>query len=134
MDTAVSLLARALALAEPEGYYQLFVDEGAALAALLQALLLAESGQAAYIRRLLAALGVDSAEKSANALLIDPLSERELEILALIVAGRKNKEIAEELIISVNTVLYHTKNIYGKLGVNKRALAIAKVRELGLLG
>ena len=65
--------------------------------------------------------------------LVEPLSERELEILALIVAGLKNKEIAEELVISLNTVLYHTKNIYGKLGVNKRALAIAKARELDLI-
>ncbi|MCB0153569.1 MAG: AAA family ATPase [Anaerolineae bacterium] len=65
--------------------------------------------------------------------LIDPLSERELEILALVAAGLKNKEIADQLVISLNTVLYHTKNIYGKLGVNKRALAIAKARELDLL-
>ena len=64
---------------------------------------------------------------------IDPLSVRELEILALIIAGLKNKEIAERLFISLNTVLYHNKNIYSKLGVNKRALAIAKARELGLV-
>lgn len=65
--------------------------------------------------------------------LIDPLSERELEILTLIVAGLKNKEIADQLVISLNTVLYHNKNIYSKLGVNKRALAIAKARELRLI-
>ncbi|MBK7897182.1 MAG: AAA family ATPase [Anaerolineaceae bacterium] len=65
--------------------------------------------------------------------LVDPLSERELEILALIAAGLKNKEIAEKLFISLNTVLYHNKNIYSKLGVSKRALAIAKARELGLV-
>jgi LuxR family maltose regulon positive regulatory protein len=65
--------------------------------------------------------------------LVDPLSERELEILTLIAAGLKNKEIAEQLMISLNTVLYHNKNIYSKLGVNKRALAIARARELGLI-
>ncbi|MCB8966807.1 MAG: AAA family ATPase [Ardenticatenaceae bacterium] len=65
--------------------------------------------------------------------LIDPLSERELEILALIIAGLKNKEIAAQLFISLNTVLYHTKNIYSKLGVSKRSLAIAKARELELI-
>ncbi|MCB9007316.1 MAG: AAA family ATPase [Ardenticatenaceae bacterium] len=65
--------------------------------------------------------------------LIDPLSERELEILTLIAAGLKNKEIAERLIISLNTVLYHNKNIYSKLGVSKRALAIAKAKELSLI-
>ena len=61
------------------------------------------------------------------------LSDRELEILALITAGLKNQEIADQLFISLNTVLYHTKNIYSKLGVNKRALAIAKARELNLI-
>ena len=65
--------------------------------------------------------------------LVDPLSERELEILVLIIAGLKNKEIAEKLFISLNTVLYHNKNIYSKLGVSKRTLAIARARELGLI-
>ena len=65
--------------------------------------------------------------------LIDPLSERELEVLALVAAGLKNKEIAEQLFISLNTVLYHIKNIYDKLGVRKRTLAIIKARELDLL-
>ncbi|MEM7133716.1 MAG: LuxR C-terminal-related transcriptional regulator [Chloroflexota bacterium] len=65
--------------------------------------------------------------------LVDPLSERELEVLTLIATGLKNKEVAEELFISLNTVLHHTKNIYSKLGVNKRALAIAKGRELNLI-
>lgn len=65
--------------------------------------------------------------------LIDPLSDRELEILACITDGLKNQEIAEKMIISLNTVLYHTKNIYSKLGVNKRAHAILKAQELKLL-
>ena len=64
---------------------------------------------------------------------IDPLSKRELEILTLIAAGLKNKEIAEQLVISLNTVLYHNKNIYSKLGVNKRTLAIVRAKELNLL-
>jgi LuxR family maltose regulon positive regulatory protein len=68
-----------------------------------------------------------------NQLLLEPLTERELEILTLIAAGLKNKEIAQQLIISLNTVLYHIKNIYGKLGVRKRVLAIAKAKEVGLL-
>jgi LuxR family maltose regulon positive regulatory protein len=65
--------------------------------------------------------------------LIDPLTNREIEILTLIAAGLKNKEIAEQLVISLNTVLYHIKNIYSKLGVNKRTLAIAKAKELNLI-
>ena len=66
-------------------------------------------------------------------LLVDPLSKRELEVLNLIAAGLKNKEIAEQLVISLNTVLYHIKNIYSKLGVNKRTLAIAKAKEINLI-
>ena len=65
--------------------------------------------------------------------LVDPLSERELEILTLIAAGLKNKEIAEQMFISLNTVLFHTKNIYQKLGVNKRTQALLKAQELNLL-
>jgi LuxR family maltose regulon positive regulatory protein len=65
--------------------------------------------------------------------LVDPLTERELEILQLIAAGLKNQEIADKLFISLNTVLYHNKNIYSKLGVRKRALAIVKARELNLI-
>ena len=65
--------------------------------------------------------------------LVDSLTKRELEILILIAAGLKNKEIAEQLVISLNTVLYHIKNIYSKLGVNKRTQAIAKAKEIGLI-
>ena len=63
----------------------------------------------------------------------DPLTKRELEILRLINDGLKNKEIAEQLVISFNTVLYHIKNIYSKLGVNKRTQAIAKAKESHLI-
>jgi LuxR family maltose regulon positive regulatory protein len=64
--------------------------------------------------------------------LIEPLSERELEVLGLVVAGLTNREIAEKLFISVGTVKTHTHHIYGKLGVNSRPRAIARVRELNL--
>ena len=128
LDTAVTLLTNALALAEPEGYIRLFVDEGQPILALLYRLKDGGGRLKPYIDTLLAAFDEQSIQP-----LIDPLSERELEILALITAGLKNKEIAEQLFISLNTVLYHNKNIYGKLGVNKRVLAIAKARELGLV-
>lgn len=65
--------------------------------------------------------------------LAEPLSERELAILNLIAEGCKNQEIADRLVISLNTVLYHTKNIYGKLGVNRRTGAVARARDLELL-
>lgn len=63
----------------------------------------------------------------------EPLSDREVEVLQLIAAGHKNQEIADELVVSLNTVRYHTKNLYGKLGVNKRTQAVAKAQELGLI-
>ncbi len=65
--------------------------------------------------------------------LVDHLSERELEILHLIAGGKKNQEIADELFISLNTVRYHTKNLYSKLNVNKCIQAVAKSQQLGLI-
>ncbi len=138
-DAALDVLEQALGLAAPAGCVRLFVDEGAPMAALLAA---AERRGVlpAYTRALLEACAAEpgatmAAGQSAAppGSLVDPLSERELEILALITQGLKNQEIADQLIISVNTVLYHTKNLYGKLGVNKRALAIARARELELV-
>jgi len=137
-DKAVQQLAEALALAEPEGYIRIFVDEGLPMARLLSAA--TDRGiRPDYVSKLLAAFAVDKQVEKQESVspptqaLVDPLSERELEILTLIAAGLKNKEIAAQLFISLNTVLYHVKNIYGKLGVNKRTLALIKARELNLL-
>lgn len=66
-------------------------------------------------------------------LLLDPLSERELEILQLIAAGQSNKELAERLVLTVGTVKWHLNNIYSKLNVRSRTQAIARARELGLI-
>jgi LuxR family maltose regulon positive regulatory protein len=65
--------------------------------------------------------------------LIEPLTEREKEILGLIAAGRSNPDIAELLYLSLNTVKWHAKNLYGKLGVGNRVQAIARAQELDLL-
>ena len=65
--------------------------------------------------------------------LLEPLSEREVEILHLIEAGCTNREIAQRLVLSPNTVKRHTGNIYGKLGVNSRTQAVAKARMYNLL-
>jgi LuxR family maltose regulon positive regulatory protein len=133
-DKAMQHLAEALALAEPEGYLRIFVDEGTPMERLLSEAT-ARGIRPDYVSKLLA---VFETEKQSPLLppaqaLVDPLSQRELEILTLIATGLKNKEIAEQLFISLNTVLYHIKNIYSKLGVNKRTLAIIKARELNLL-
>ena len=126
-------LRRALTLAQPQGYVRLFVNEGEPIFQLLQQVALEKPNQRAYCDKLLAAFGVQSNKDVKSQRLVDPLSDRELEILRLIGAGLKNKEIAKQLVISLNTVLYHTKNIYGKLGVNKRTLAVIKATELGLI-
>ena len=134
LDKALQSLGDALMLAEPDGFMRIFLDEGAVMAQLLSDAM-AQGMVPGYVSKLLA---VFEAEKQESDLplpqaLIDPLSERELEVLALVAAGLKNKEIAEQLFISLNTVLYHIKNIYDKLGVRKRTLAIIKARELDLL-
>jgi LuxR family maltose regulon positive regulatory protein len=65
--------------------------------------------------------------------LIEPLSPRELEVLQLVAQGLSNREIAERLFLSVNTVKGHNRNIFGKLQVQRRTEAVARARELGLL-
>jgi LuxR family maltose regulon positive regulatory protein len=87
-----------------------------------------------YVSRLLAALGAKKAESApAPASLVEPLTDRELEVLQLIGEGRSNKDIAETLVITLNTVKKHTSGIYGKLGVHNRTQAVVRAQELGLL-
>jgi LuxR family maltose regulon positive regulatory protein len=134
LDKALQTLRDAMMLAEPNGFIRVFVDEGPAMAQLLSEAN-AQGMKPNYVSKLLAVF--EAEKQQPNSLpaqgLVDPLSKRELEILALIANGLKNKEIAEQLYISLNTVLYHNKNIYNKLGVKKRTLAIIKARELNLL-
>jgi LuxR family maltose regulon positive regulatory protein len=134
---ALARLARALGLAEPEGYVRVFLDEGTPMAALLDAA--AERGLApGYVRRLLAASAKTRDRKtddrtSAGQTLIEPLSERELDVLRLLGTELGGPDIARELVVSLNTVRTHTKNIYAKLGVNSRRAAVRRAEELDLL-
>jgi LuxR family maltose regulon positive regulatory protein len=90
--------------------------------------------EADYVDRLLSAFAeTDNQIFAPPQPLIEPLSERELEVLRLVVAGLANRDIAEELIISLNTVKWHTKNIYGKLQAHSRAQAIARAYELEII-
>lgn len=130
---AMTALERALRLAEPEGYVRLFADLGLPMARLLQA---ARSRKVMpdYVARLLAACGGDlGLPAPAEQALPEPLTPREQEILELLAAGMRNREIAEQLVISPQTVKKHTGNIYGKLGVSSRTEAVARARKLDLL-
>jgi LuxR family maltose regulon positive regulatory protein len=132
-DQALSALQRALALAEPEGYVRTFVDEGKPMARLLRHAL-SQGIAPNYAARLLAAFGEETKLTSPGMeSLLEPLSQRELEVLRLIVAGLANPEIAKELVIAVSTVKSHVNHIYGKLGAKSRTQAVARAQELGLL-
>jgi len=146
-DTSSALvsLERALTLAEPEGYVRIFVDEGPPMALLLHEVLsraeaLNRGIAPDYVRQLLEAFPdaepeqADSVKRKApGSELVEPLSEREIDVLQLIAVGYKYQDIAEQLVISLNTVRHHTKNIYGKLEVNNRTQAIKKANDLNLL-
>ena len=96
--------------------------------------MLTRSSAPEYVHKLLDALGEPAAVDIPIARnLIDPLSQRELEVLRLIVEGATNKEIADELVLTVNTVKRHISNIFGKLHVSNRTQAIARAREINLL-
>ena len=140
-ERAVSTLTQALTLAEPEGYVRTFVDEGPEMALLVSEVLEAQQRgrlhppvPAHYLRKLLTAL--EQAASSATpptAELPEPLSERELEVLILIEAGKSNHRIAQELFITAGTVKTHIRNIYRKLNAHSRTQALVRARELNLL-
>lgn len=128
-DTAVRC---ALALAEPAGLLRTILDAGQGGTALLTRLQKQPDVPAVYLNRLLA-VNTQPAAPPANRLLLEPLSERELEVLRLMSEGYSNREIADKLVFTVATAKKHAEHIYGKLGVNSRTQAIARARELGLV-
>jgi LuxR family maltose regulon positive regulatory protein len=141
----MSTLERALSLAEPGGFIRIFVDEGPPMARLLYEILsraetLSHGIAADYARRLLGTFPIVEPEQTGpsktqatKSELVEPLTERELEVLKLIAEGLTNLEIATSLFLSLHTVKVHTRNIYGKLGVHSRTQAVARSQELGLL-
>jgi LuxR family maltose regulon positive regulatory protein len=144
--SARAKLERALRLAEPDGYVRLFIDEGTAMAELLEQFANDRTAAAAYAAKLLGAFpdfGLQildfgliqpiQNQKSASQNLVEPLSARELEILRLIAEGHSNQAIADTLIIAVSTVKRHINNIYGKLAVQSRTQALLRAREFDLL-
>jgi LuxR family maltose regulon positive regulatory protein len=129
---ALAPLERVLALAEPEGYFRIFVDEGPPMAALLREA--AKHGTVPnYVSQLRGAFGKAEGRTPVNQLLIEPLSKRELEVLRLLRTELNGPEIAHELMVSLHTIRTHTQNIYSKLGVNNRRAAVRRAEELDLL-
>jgi len=131
IPAALASLQRALTLAEPEGYVRIFMDEGPPMASLLRTA--AKQGiTPSYARRLLAAVSTTEDGTPVSQGLIEPLSERELDVLRLLGTDLGGPEIARELIVSLSTVRTHTRNIYAKLGVNNRRAAVRRAAELDL--
>jgi LuxR family maltose regulon positive regulatory protein len=135
----LKLVEQALTLGKPEGFIRIFVDEGLPMAKLLYEALKQEI-EPDYVKRILAAFPLaepkeyphlnDLIDQSG---LIDPISEREIEVLQLLAKGLTNKVIAERLVLSIHTVKTHTRNIYSKLAVNNRTQAVVKAKSLGIL-
>jgi LuxR family maltose regulon positive regulatory protein len=131
--SALKVLERALALAEPGGYVRVFVDEGPSIAILLEKLLNEKADvPRAYVKKLLSSFRLNKLIKTDDGL-VERLSERELEVLRLLANGLSNKKITETLFVSLSTVKTHLRNIYGKLNVHSRTEAIVKAKELELL-
>ncbi len=129
---ALTALEHALTLAEPEGYVRMFVDEGRPIFLLLEKA--AKHAIAPnYIHQLLQVFGKAEDRARVDQGLIEPLSERELEVLRLLGTDLDGPDIARQLVVSLNTLRTHTKNIYTKLAVNNRREAVRRAEELGLL-
>ena len=144
---ALGALAEAVTLACPQGHVRVFADEGAPMRALLTRLSAARKDQRApardidpdYLARLLRACGRAGAappSRGAAAALpgmAEPLTDREVEVLRLLAAGRSNQRIAYELVVALDTVKKHVTHVLGKLGAANRTEAVARARQLGLI-
>jgi LuxR family maltose regulon positive regulatory protein len=130
-EDSLDALRRAVALAEPEGYVRVFADEGEAIARLLAALA-KRVGATGYLSGLHSAAVGAGRSSSATQGLIDPLSNRELDVMRLLMSELTGPEISRRLFVSLNTLRTHTKNIYAKLGVTSRREAVRRAIELGL--
>jgi LuxR family maltose regulon positive regulatory protein len=142
---ALTVLAEALSLARPEGYVRVFADEGPVMAALLRSLIGARQRGSVkqvtravrdHVNRIIRAFvraSGHTAGPTESGGLIEPLTDRELEVLRLVAVGKRNREIAQDLVVTLETVKKHMSNIFGKLGATSRTSAVAQARELGLI-
>ena len=128
-SAALKIIERALEIGKASGYVRVFLDEGEEMKSLLAQI--QKSRKDDYVAGLLAAFGAPVHIDQSS--LIEPLTEREIDVLRLIAEGMSNPEIAEKLVLSVGTVKTHVKHIYGKLNVDDRVKAAGNARELGLI-
>ena len=129
---ALRFLEDALKQARAEGFIRTFVDKGEPMKALLERLKSRGGGLKEYILSILSAFG-ETGRASIPQPLVDPLSERELDVLRLVAEGMSNGEIADRLVVSVGTVKTHVHSIIEKMDVHSRTQAVAQARELKLL-
>jgi LuxR family transcriptional regulator, maltose regulon positive regulatory protein len=140
-DGAKSLLVEALALAQPAGYIQVFVDEGPQMAALLRSLSTSRkvmppsAAVIEHLRQVIVAFQrpKQTTDTARSAGLIQPLTDRELEVLRLLAAGWRNRDIARQLVVTLDTVKKHISHIFDKLGAANRTEAVDRARKLGIL-
>jgi LuxR family maltose regulon positive regulatory protein len=148
-EDAVTALAGVLALAGPRGYVRVLADEGPPMAALLGRLIAAQrAGQGegriaiGYLARLNRAFDTAAARSESDHRrgsapptpgIVEPLTNRELEVLQMLAAGRSNQAIADRLVVTLDTVKKHVTHLLGKLGAANRTEAVARARELGLI-
>ncbi len=136
---ALTTLGSVLAHAEPEGYIRLFADEGPPMAHLLAQVAAYTTASPGYIQRLQTALvpmqndSRDPVRKASRQPLLDPLSPREQEVLSLLAAGFSNQQIADHMVISLNTAKRHVKHLLAKLVVTNRTQAVVRARQLHML-
>jgi LuxR family maltose regulon positive regulatory protein len=138
LSKAAEPLKEALTLGQAKGFRRIFLDEGTRMAALLQAILpsLPNRSLSLFAATLLHSFSAEAmplAGATSSKVQIEALSQQELRVLRLLVAGLSNADIARELVVSTNTVKTHVKNIYRKLNITSRGEARAVARELKLL-
>jgi LuxR family transcriptional regulator, maltose regulon positive regulatory protein len=132
MPAALGALHRAVTLAQPEGFVRLFADEGPPVAALLR-VLSRQPAAPGQVRRLLVSATRTAQRPARPTSLVEPLSDRELDVLRLLGTDLDGPDIARQLSVSLNTMRTHTRNIYAKLGVTSRRAAVRQAYDLNLL-
>jgi LuxR family transcriptional regulator, maltose regulon positive regulatory protein len=134
-EDAHHMIQAAICASAQRGYFRIFLDEGDLARPLLESAeaRLNDNDLSAFVKGLLKVMPGESAKGKTSLVDEERLSDRELEVLRLLAAGQTYKEIGQQLFLSLNTVEFHIKGIYGKLSVNRRVQAIEKAREKKLI-